>query len=112
VIGLMDIENLGNVATSLVSGTVVGILIGYAVKKVLRIGLVILGTFFAALTYLQFQGVLSVNWDKVEMISKNTLTTVLNSEIAGNSANSLLANLGLPLTGSMAMGFAVGFMKG
>ena len=108
----MDIENLGNVATSLVSGTVVGILIGYAVKKVLRIGLIILGTFFAALTYLQFQGVLSVNWDKVEMISKNTLTTVLNSEIAGNNANSLLANLGLPLTGSMAMGFAVGFMKG
>jgi len=108
----MDIENIGNVATSLISGTVVGILIGYAVKKVLRIGLVILGTFFAGLTYFQFQGLLTVNWDKIEMLSKNTLTTILNSEMTGNAANSVMTTLGLPLTGSMAMGFAFGFMKG
>ncbi len=108
----MDIENLGNIATSMISGTVVGILIGYAVKKVLRIGLVILGTFLGALTYLQFQGILSVNWEKVEVITKNTIATAVDSEITGNTANSVLSNLGLPLTGSMAMGFAVGFMKG
>jgi len=109
---VMDIENLGNIATSLISGTVVGILIGYAVKKVLRIGLVILGTFFAVLTYLQYQGLLTVNWDKIEMISENTLTNILNSEITGNAANSVLTTLGLPLTGGMTMGFAFGFMKG
>ena len=108
----MDIENLGNIATSLISGTVVGILIGYAVKKVIRIGLVILGTFFAALTYLQFQGLLTVDWDKIEVVSKNTLTTILDSEMTGNAGNSVLTNLGLPLTGGMAMGFAFGFMKG
>jgi uncharacterized membrane protein (Fun14 family) len=108
----MDIENLGNVATSLISGTVIGILIGYAIKKVLRIGLVILGTFFAALTYLQFQGVLNVNWDQVETISTGTMNNLVNSEITGDPSSSLLSNLGLPLTGSMAMGFAVGFMKG
>ncbi len=107
----MVIENLGNVATSLISGTVVGILVGYAVKKVLRIGLVILGTFFAALTYLQYQGLLTVNWDKIEMVSRNSLTTILDSEMTGNAANSMLINLGLPLTGGMAMGFAFGFMK-
>jgi uncharacterized membrane protein (Fun14 family) len=109
---ILVIENLGNIGTSLISGTVIGILIGYAVKKVLRIGLVILGTFFAALTYLQFQGLLSVNWDKVEMISKNTMSTLIESEITGNATNSVFTNLGLPLTGGMAMGFAVGFMKG
>jgi uncharacterized membrane protein (Fun14 family) len=109
---IMDIENLGNITTSLISGTVIGILIGYAVKKVLRIGLVILGIFFAALTYLQFQGLLIVNWDKIETISKNTLATILEWEMTGNAANSVLANLGLPLTGGIAMGFAFGFMKG
>ena len=108
----MDIENLGNVATSLISGTVIGILIGYAIKKVLRIGLVILGAFFAGLTYLQFQGILNINWDRVEVMSRDSLTSIVNSEITGDSANSILSNLGLPLTGSMAMGFAVGFMKG
>jgi uncharacterized membrane protein (Fun14 family) len=109
---LLDVENLGSMATSLISGTVVGILIGYAVKKVLRIGLVILGTFFTALTYLQYQGVLSVNWDKVEVISRNSLTAIMDSEMTGNTANPILSNLGLPLTGGMAMGFAIGFMKG
>jgi uncharacterized membrane protein (Fun14 family) len=109
---LMDIENLGTISTSLVSGTVLGILIGYAVKKILRIGLIILGIFFAGTTYLQFQGLLTVNWEKLEMVSKNTLTTVLESEITGNAADSVMTNLGLPLTGGMAMGFAFGFMKG
>jgi len=108
----MDIENLGNLSSSVISGTVIGILIGYAVKKVLRIGLVILGIFFAGLTYLQFQGILSINWDKVEVISRDSLTSIIDSQITGDGANSILSNLGLPLTGGMAMGFVVGFMKG
>lgn len=108
----MVVESIGSIATSLISGTVVGILIGYAVKKVLRIGLVILGTFFAALTYLHYHGLLGINWDKMEIISRSTLTALVDSEITGNNANTVLSNLGLPLTGGMAMGFAIGFMKG
>ena len=108
----MGVESLGSIATSLISGTVVGILVGYAVKKLLRIVLVILGTFFAALAYLNYQGLLSVNWEKMEIISRGTLTTLIDSEITGNTANPILSNLGLPLTGGMAMGFALGFVKG
>lgn len=108
----MGVESVGSIATSLISGTVVGILVGYAVKKVLRIGLVILGAFFAALAYLHFQGLLSVNWDKMEIISSSTLTALVDSEITGNTANPVLSNLGLPVTGGMAIGFAIGFMKG
>lgn len=108
----MGVESLGSIATSLISGTVVGILVGYAVKKVLRIVLVILETFFAALAYLNYQGLLSVNWEKMEIISRGILTTLVDSEITGNTANPILSNLGLPLTGGMAMGFALGFVKG
>jgi uncharacterized membrane protein (Fun14 family) len=108
----LGVESLGSIATSLISGTVVGILVGYAVKKVLRIVLVILGTFFAALAYLNYQGLLSVNWEKMEIISRGILTTLVDSEITGNTANPILSNLGLPLTGGMAMGFALGFVKG
>jgi uncharacterized membrane protein (Fun14 family) len=107
----MDID-AGNLAATLVSGTVVGIIIGYAVKKVLRIGLIILGIFFAGLAYLQFQGILNVDWDKIELVSKNTIMTVMDSDGSGNTANSIFSNFGLPLTGSIAVGFAVGFMKG
>ncbi|MGI0023025.1 MAG: FUN14 domain-containing protein, partial [Nitrososphaeraceae archaeon] len=85
----MDIENLGNVATTVISGTLVGILIGYAVKKVLRIGLVVMGIFFAALAYLQFQGMLNVNWNQIELVSKNTIMSVIDSGITGTTSNSV-----------------------
>ena len=111
VMATMDIDG-GNLATSLVSGTVVGIIIGYAVKKVLRIGLVIVGIFFAGIAYLRFQGILNVDWDKIELVSKNTIMTVMNSDTTGNTTNLIFSNFGLPLTGSMAVGFAIGFMNG
>jgi uncharacterized membrane protein (Fun14 family) len=66
VVKVMNIENLGTIGTSVVSGSVVGILIGYAVKKVLRIGIIILGGFLGGVTCLQYQGILSINWDQVE----------------------------------------------
>lgn len=108
----MNVEDLSTIGTSVVSGSVVGILIGYAVKKVLRIGIIILGGFFAGVTYLQYQGILSVNWDRIEGISKDAMETFNNTVVSGHMANSFLTNLGLPLTGSMAFGFAIGFMKG
>ena len=107
----MDIQNIGTIGTSIVSGTLIGILIGYAIKKILKIGLIILGSFFGGVAYLQSQGLLNVNWGNIEAVSNQAITTVSNA-ITEDSANSVIANLGLPLTGSMAVGFAIGFMKG
>ena len=107
----MDIQNIGTIGTSIVSGTLIGILIGYAIKKILKIGLIILGSFFGGVAYLQSQRLLNVNWEGIEAASNQALTTVSNA-ITEDSANSVITNLGLPLTGSMAVGFAIGFMKG
>jgi uncharacterized membrane protein (Fun14 family) len=84
-------------------------LIGYAIKKILKISLIILGSFFGGVAYLQSQGLLNVNWERIEVASNQTMIT-LSKAITDDSANSVIANLGLPLTGSM--GFAIGFMKG
>jgi uncharacterized membrane protein (Fun14 family) len=111
----MDIQNIGTIGTSLVSGTLIGILIGYAIKKILKIGLIILGSFFGGVAYLQSQGLLNVNWERIEVASNQAIKTVSHA-ITEDSANSVITNLGLPLTGSMAVGFVkgytVGFMKG
>lgn len=108
----MNIENIGTIGTSVVSGSVAGILIGYAVKKILRIGIIILGGFLGGVAFLQIQGILSVNWHQVEGITGSAMETLNNAVISGHTANTLLMNLGLPLTGSMALGFAIGWMKG
>jgi uncharacterized membrane protein (Fun14 family) len=107
----MDIQNIGTIGTSLVSGSLIGILIGYAIKKILKIGLIILGSFFGGVAYLQSQGLLNINWERIEVVSNQAITTVSNA-IIEDSADSVIANLGLPLTGSMAVGFAIGFIKG
>ena len=54
----------------------------------------------------------------VQAVSESTLTTLANAttQIPGVSNGTthftFLSNLGIPLTGSMAMGFAVGLMRG
>ena len=110
-------------AATIGGGFFTGILIGYALKKVLKILVIAVGLFFAGLAYLQYQQIVSVNWDKVQTKSQGVVSTLANSttQIANNIVNAtgtshpthgFETSLGIPLTGSMAMGFAVGFMKG
>jgi uncharacterized membrane protein (Fun14 family) len=48
------IETFGPTAASLGGGFIVGILIGYALKKVIKFVAVIVGLFLAGLAYLQY----------------------------------------------------------
>lgn len=78
--------------------------------KILAIGV---GIFFTALIYMESQNIVNINWDKLQTVSQSTVSTLTNS--AGQIpvlSTASTANFALPLTGSMAMGFAVGFMKG
>jgi uncharacterized membrane protein (Fun14 family) len=99
-----------------------GILIGYALKKAIKIVAIIAGFFLAALAYLQYQQIASINWDKLQAISENTLTTLANTtqQFSGFNGNGIgnvlpelvMTNLGIPLTGSLAIGFSIEFMRG
>jgi uncharacterized membrane protein (Fun14 family) len=109
--------DLTSVAASVGVGGVAGFVIGYAIKKILKIVLVIVGLFLAALTYLASQGVITINWDKIGSSSTSALVGLQNATIgatpgAADHVMMALANIGIPLTGSFAAAFAFGFMKG
>ena len=119
------IESLGPAAATLGGGFFVGVLIGYALKKVIKIAAVIVGLFLSALAYLQHQQIANINWNKLHQISEHTITALSNaiiqipgfgdsSHAATVTASSTLAmtSFGIPLTGSMSAGFTIGFMKG
>jgi uncharacterized membrane protein (Fun14 family) len=108
----MDIGHIGSIVTSLGVGGIAGFAIGYAVKKVFKISLALMGVLFGAIAYMQTQGVLSVNWDKIENISRGAATAVSSMTMNQVGTDSMILSLGLPLMGSMSMGFAVGFMRG
>jgi uncharacterized membrane protein (Fun14 family) len=118
----MSTDNLSSIAATLGGGFVIGILIGWALKKVIKIAAVIVGLFLAGLAYLQYQQIATINWDKLQAISQSTITTIANATTSqiqsfdGNyhsiAAAEAITNFGIPLTGSMATGFTIGFIKG
>ena len=70
-----NIEHVGSILTSIGVGSIAGFAIGYAAKKIFKISLALMGILFGAIAYMQTQGVLSVNWDKIENISSGVATT-------------------------------------
>jgi uncharacterized membrane protein (Fun14 family) len=90
-----------------------GLLFGYAIKKVVKLIAIIAGLFIAGLAYLQYQQIASFDRNRVEVLAITALGNV-TTHISTNQELATLAmsNFGIPLTGSMSAGFAVGFMKG
>ena len=118
------IESLGSTAATLGGGFFVGVLIGYALKKVIKLLAVIFGLFLAGLAYLQYQQMTSINWNRLQHMSEDTITTLANlsmqipdissidsSHAAATASSLAMTSFGIPLTGSMSAGFTIGFMK-
>jgi uncharacterized membrane protein (Fun14 family) len=123
------VESFGPTAATIGGGFFVGVLIGYALKKVIKLVAITGGLFLAGLAYLQYHQIANINWNKLQTISEGAITTVANLTmqipgISGSSSvgdihatatsSSLLAmtSFGIPLTGSMSAGFTLGFIKG
>lgn len=90
-----------------------GLLLGYAIKKVVKIIAVIAGLFIAGLAYLQYHQIASFDWNRIEVLAITAVGNI-TSQISNSQGEEafVMSNLGIPLTGSMSAGFAVGFMKG
>jgi uncharacterized membrane protein (Fun14 family) len=71
------------------------------------------GIFFAALMYLESQNIVNINWDKFQIASQNAVSTLANAagQFPITSTTISSSNFALPMTGTAALGFAVGFMK-
>jgi uncharacterized membrane protein (Fun14 family) len=108
----MLIDNYSSILAPVGGGFFAGILIGWALKKVVKLFAIIAGLFLAGLAILQHQQIASVNWDKVEgaisVIANTTTGTLTNYNIESLATT----NLGIPLTGGMSAGFTIGFMRG
>jgi uncharacterized membrane protein (Fun14 family) len=90
-----------------------GLLFGYAIKKVVKLIAVVAGLFIAGLAYLQYQQIASFDWNRIETLASSALGNVTaNITNSQDAATLAMSNFGIPLTGSMSAGFAVGFMRG
>jgi uncharacterized membrane protein (Fun14 family) len=108
----LSTEIITSAAATISGGFFGGLLFGYAIKKVVKLIAVIAGLFIAGLAYLQYQQIASFDWNRMEAMAEAALGNV-TAHISTNQELVTLAmsNFGIPLTGSMSAGFAVGFMK-
>ncbi len=105
------IDTISSIGTAVGGGFFGGLLLGYALKKVVKLIAVIVGVFIAGLAYLQYQQIASFDWEKIEG-TMTTLANITTTTFNDYSTQTLaLTNFGIPLTSSMSAGFAIGFMK-
>ena len=116
---VVDISSLTSTATSAGLGGISGFLIGYAIKKVVRILLVIVGLVFVAFVFLEYQKLISVNWNKIQTTTISALGNITSGQLLANSGipgtNHLatsMTSFGIPLTGSLTAGLLLGFLRG
>jgi uncharacterized membrane protein (Fun14 family) len=108
----MSFDTLASITATIGGGFFVGLVTGWALKKVIKLLAVVVGLFLAALIYLQTQTIINVNWDKLQSVSVASLSTIGNSITNTGGVTSVMGNLGLPLTGGLSAGLAIGFVKG
>jgi len=97
----------GLLASQLAIGGIVGFLIGFALKKVTKIALVLAGIFFVTLAYLEYNQFIIVNYEQFEL--------AINDLLQKAGANFVLPGfltMNLPLLVSFGGALAFGFKKG
>jgi uncharacterized membrane protein (Fun14 family) len=105
-------ELSSSIAVTIGGGFFGGVLLGYALKKIVKLIAVVVGLFIAGLAYLQYHQIAYFNWDRIEGTISTIANATTNTFNDYNIETLATTNLGIPLTSSMSAGFAVGFMKG
>jgi len=85
-------------------GFIAGFITGYALKKILKVVLVLIGMYVLSLLWLQYKGVISINTNKLFNLSGSI------SNQAVSAAEKLLGIL--PGTSAFTIGAYIGFRKG
>jgi uncharacterized membrane protein (Fun14 family) len=107
----MNAESLVPTITSIGGGLFIGIILGYFLKKIIKILMFVAGGIVALLLYLQQQQVISVDIEKLEASSTLIFNSVASSFGKMNQIGDISA-LGIPLAGGLSAGLTIGILKG
>ena len=106
----MNFDSLIPVTTSVGGGFFIGLVLGYFVKKIVKILMFVAGGIVGLLLYLQQQQLISVNMESLET-SSTTILTSLASTFDKMTQVGDFTSIGIPLTASIAAGFTVALAK-
>lgn len=93
--------------TQLGVGGIIGLCIGFALKKIAKIAAAIIGLFSLGIIYMESQGMITVDWLGVETWGNTALAGLGQAE---GALGAFLSNL--PIAGGAVVGFALGLKWG
>ena len=88
-------------------GAICGFIIGFAIKKAIKLLMIIAGFFLLILVYLGYSGVIAINFEKLLRAVGNLLSW---GQQAADWLTIIISTL--PLTGSFILGLIFGFKVG
>jgi len=88
-------------------GAICGFIIGFAIKKAIKLLMIIAGFFLLILVYLGYSGVITINFEKLLHAVGNLLSW---GQQAADWLTIIISTL--PLTGSFILGLILGFKVG
>jgi len=106
----MMIDSLGIFVVTVDSVGTAGFLIGYFLRKLLKLVLFAICGVLSFLLYLQYQGLITMNMDKIQSIADKFVTTIqvhfchLANRRPIQYCSIQIGDLAIPFTGSMAVG--------
>ena len=110
LVGVGNMEILIPTISSLGGGFFIGLILGYFLKKIIKILMFVTGGIVASLLYLQQQQVISVDIEKLE-----TSSTIIFNSVASSFDKMTqigdISTLGISLAGGLSAGLAIGFVK-
>ncbi|MGP3667096.1 MAG: FUN14 domain-containing protein [Candidatus Bathyarchaeota archaeon] len=104
----MSLELLSPLIVQLGFGGVAGFIVGYALKKLLKILLVFLGLGFMALLYLSYMEIITINHSKISSSFQDFFKKIAGGDLT--LPTMLAANV--PFIGSFIVGLGLGFKFG
>jgi uncharacterized membrane protein (Fun14 family) len=107
---------MGTITATSGGGFFASFLIGYFIKKVIKILMFVLGGILALVMYLQSQDIIDENikLDKLPSSAETIINTAANTTAIFSSENNLSiveSNLGILVGGSVTAGFVIGIAR-
>jgi len=95
------------------AGGLIGFMVGYAIKKLIKLLLVIGGLLTLLALYLSHEGYISINWEKIGVKVEEWLSKITGAG-EGGTATLLVKTIveNLPFAGSFLVGLAAGLKAG
>jgi uncharacterized membrane protein (Fun14 family) len=100
-------ELISPIAYQVGAGGILGFIVGYAIKKLLKLLAVVVGLFSISLIYLGYTGVISVDYDKLILAIEGIF-----GNLGGTASwiSPIIASL--PFAGTFILGIVIGLKKG